>query len=150
MYITKETKLQLLCHCCDNNYATGPVLITAKIPRFHLTQGSSTPNNLMGKVKTMWEPCLFQGRPHVPLKKVAKFHRKRLEPIIRVLPWQQYSRCPFVSFVMYVSGAKSENHYSNISGDILNSVIISHHCFCIKAIDCKADYGGFLRTKFRT
>ena len=47
-------------------------------------------------------------------------HRKRLEP--RVLPWQQYSRCHFVSFVMYISGAKFEDHCSNISGDILNSV----------------------------
>ena len=71
MYITKETKWQLTCHCHDNSYAAGPVLITAKIPRFHLTQGSSTPNNLMGRVKTMWEPCLFRGRPLVPLKKVA-------------------------------------------------------------------------------
>ena len=48
------------------------------------------------------------------------FHRKRLEP--RVLPWQQYSRCNFVSFVMYISGAKFEDHCFNISGDILNSV----------------------------
>ena len=47
-------------------------------------------------------------------------HRKRLEP--RVLPWQQYSRGHFVSFVMYSSGAKFEDHCSNISGDILNSV----------------------------
>ena len=47
-------------------------------------------------------------------------HRKRLEP--RVLPWQQYSRCHFVSFVMYISGAKFEDHCSNISGDILNSI----------------------------
>ena len=44
-------------------------------------------------------------------------HRKRLEP--RVLPWQQYSRCHFASFVMYISGAKFEDHCSNISGDIL-------------------------------
>ena len=47
-------------------------------------------------------------------------HRKRLEP--RVLPWQQYSRCHFVSFVMYITGAKFEDHCSNISRDILNSV----------------------------
>ena len=47
-------------------------------------------------------------------------HRKRLEP--RVLPWQQYSRCHFVSFVMYIPGAKFEDHCSNNSGDILNSV----------------------------
>ena len=48
------------------------------------------------------------------------FHRKRLKP--RVLPCQQYSRCHFVSFVMYITGAKFEDHCSNISGDILNSV----------------------------
>ena len=47
-------------------------------------------------------------------------HRKRLEP--KVLPWQQYSGCHFVSFAMYISGAKFEDHCSNISGDILNSV----------------------------
>ena len=69
MYITKETKLQLSCRFQDNSYATGPVLITTKTPGFHHTQGSSTPNNLMGRVKTVWDPCLF--RPPVPLKKVA-------------------------------------------------------------------------------
>ena len=49
------------------------------------------------------------------------FHRKRLEP--RVLPWQQYTRCHFVSFVIYITGAKFEDHCSNISGDIHNSVL---------------------------
>ena len=39
-----------------------------------------------------------------------------------MLPWQQYNRCHFVSFVMYITGAKFEDHCSNISGDILNSV----------------------------
>ena len=73
----------------------------------------------------MWAPCLFRGRPPVPLKKVANgdiwfFHRKRLE--LRMLPCQQYSRCHFVSFVMYITGAKFEDNCSNISGDILNSV----------------------------
>ena len=48
--------------------------------------------------------------------------RKRLEP--KVLPRQQYSRCHFVSFVMYSSGAKFEDHCSNISVDMLNSVFI--------------------------
>ena len=71
MYITKETKWQLSCCCHDNSHAADPVLITTKIPRFHLTWGSSTPNNLMGRVKTMWAPCLFLGRPSVPPKKVA-------------------------------------------------------------------------------
>ena len=30
--------------------------------------------------------------------------------------------CHFVPFVMYITGAKFEDHCSNISGDILNSV----------------------------
>ena len=47
------------------------------------------------------------------------FHRKRLEP--RVLPWQQHSRSHSVSFGMHIS-AKFEEHCSNISGDILDSV----------------------------
>ena len=71
MYITKETKWQLSCHCHDNSFAAGPVLIKTKIPRFHLTQGSSTPNNLMGRITKMWETRLSPGRPPVPLKKVA-------------------------------------------------------------------------------
>ena len=67
----KRNKMRAVLHCHDNSYAAGPVLITTKIPRFHLAQESSSPNNLMGRVKTMWEPCLFPGRLPVPLKKVA-------------------------------------------------------------------------------
>ena len=63
----------------------------------------------------MWEPNLFRGRPPVTLKKVVNgdiwFFTERLEP--RVLPWQLYRRCHFVSSGIYIS---------NISGDILNSV----------------------------
>jgi len=54
MYITKETKWHPLCHRHDNSYAAGPVLIKTNITRFYLKQGSSTPNNLMGRVKTIW------------------------------------------------------------------------------------------------
>ena len=61
----------LTLHFIDNSHAADPVFITTKISRFHLKQGSSTPNNLMGRVKTMWAPCLFRGRTPVPLKKVA-------------------------------------------------------------------------------
>ena len=63
--------MPLSCRCHDNSHAADLALITTKIPRFHLTQESSTPNNLMGRVKTMWAPCMFRGRPPVPLKKVA-------------------------------------------------------------------------------
>ena len=73
----------------------------------------------------MWEPCLFPGRPPVPLKKVTNgdiwFYTER--------DWNQ--RCChsiniagvilFCFFVMYISDAKFEDHCYNISGDILNS-----------------------------
>ena len=39
-----------------------------------------------------------------------------------VLPWQQRGRCHSVSFVMYISGAKFNEHCSNISKDILDPV----------------------------
>ena len=39
-----------------------------------------------------------------------------------MLPWQQHGRCHSVPFVMYIPGAKFEEHCSNISGDILDSV----------------------------
>ena len=56
--------------------------------------------------------------------------RERVEP--SVLPWRQHSWCHFVSFVTYISVAKIslaktfllpvEEHCSNISGDIFDSV----------------------------
>ena len=38
------------------------------------------------------------------------------------MSWQQHDSCHFVSFVMYISGAKFEGHFKLISGDILHSV----------------------------
>ena len=67
----KERKRHLSCCCHDNSYAAGPVLIKTKIPRFYLKQGSSTPNNLMGRVKTIGKPCVFGERPSVPLLMVG-------------------------------------------------------------------------------
>ena len=104
-YITKEAKWHLSCHCHDNSYAAGPVLIKTKIPRFYRKRGSSTHNNLMGRVKAIWEPFVYRAKPSVPHKKVASQDiwfctEERLEP--RVLPWQQHSSCHSVSFVMYV------------------------------------------------
>ena len=61
MYITKETKWPPSCHCHGNSYAAGPVLIKAK----------TTPNIIMGRVKTIWEPCVFREKPSVPLANVA-------------------------------------------------------------------------------
>ena len=73
MYITKETKRHPSCHRHDNSYAAGPVLIKTNITRFYLKQGSSTPNNLMGRVKTIWESCVLRARPSVPFRKVANW-----------------------------------------------------------------------------
>ena len=110
-------------------------LIKAKISRFILNKGPSTPNVLLGRLKTIWELCVFREKPSVPLANVANgdfcfFHRKRLEP--RVLPWQQHSRCHFVSVVMYFPGAKFEEHCSNISKVILDSV---SYCLSITIYD---------------
>ena len=51
--------------------AAGPVSIKTKISRFHLTQGSSTPNNLMGRVK--------QCGNHVCSQEDPLSHSKRLQ-----------------------------------------------------------------------
>ena len=138
MYIIKERKWQLSWHCHDNSYAAGVVLIETKIPRFYLKQGSSTPNNLFARVNTIWEPCVFRAKPSVLALKCYKWgylvlKRKRLEP--RVLLWQQNGRYHSVWFVMYITGAKFEDHCFNISGDILDSVFyylcgtVWHHHF---------------------
>ena len=71
LYITKEAKRCLSYHCHDNSYAVGPVLNRTKIPRFHHTQESSTCKNLMGRVKTVWEPCVFRATPPVSLEKIG-------------------------------------------------------------------------------
>ena len=130
MCVTKETKWHPSYRWHGNSYAAGPVLIKAKIPRFYLKPRSSTPKILMARVKTIWEPCAFREKPSVPLWNVANedicFFRER--------DWnQEYchgnnSGCHFVSFVMYFSGAKFEEHCSNISGDILDSVFLLFEC----------------------
>ena len=74
MYIVKATKRDLLCHCHDNGYVAGCVLIKTKILRFYLKQRSSTLNSLLGRVKTIWEPCVFRARPSVPFQRVANGH----------------------------------------------------------------------------
>jgi len=48
------------------------------------------------------------------------FQRKRLEP--KVLPSQQHRRCHSASPAMHICGAKPEEHRSNISRDIPESV----------------------------
>ena len=61
----KEGKWHPSCCCHGNSYAAVPVLIKTKIPRFYLKQGSSPPNNLMGRVETIWEPCILGGEINI-------------------------------------------------------------------------------------
>ena len=70
LYIIKEAKWHLSCHCHDNSYAAGLVLIKTKIPRFY-PKGESTHNNLVEIVKAIWEPFVCRARPSVPLQKIA-------------------------------------------------------------------------------
>ena len=57
-------------NCCAVAMTTvdaGPVLIKTEIPNFYLNQRQSTPADLIARVKTVWEPCLFQAGPSFPL-----------------------------------------------------------------------------------
>jgi len=124
MYITKETKWHPSCRRHDNSYAAGPVSIKTNITRFYRKQGSSTPNNLMGRVKTIWESCVFWARPSVPFRRVTNWHIWFFTERdgSQVLSCQQHRRCHSVSFVMQICGAKFEEHCSDVSGDVLDSV----------------------------
>ena len=62
--------------------------------------------------KTLWPSCKGCKWGYLV------YHRKRLEA--RVLPWQHHSRSHSVSFVMYIAGAKFEEHCLNISRVILD------------------------------
>ncbi len=61
--------------------------------------------------------CLILG---VANGDICFLDRKRLEP--KELLWQHHSGCNFVSFVMHIYGAKSQEHCFNISRDIFYSV----------------------------
>ena len=63
----KKGKWHLSCCYHDNSYVAGPFLIKTNIPRFYLKQGTFTPNNLMGRLKAIWEPCVFGVRLSDPL-----------------------------------------------------------------------------------
>ena len=47
-------------------------------------------------------------------------HFKRLQTGAKSIARQQHTKCHSVSFVMYISGAKFEEHCSNISRDIVD------------------------------
>ena len=63
LYIKKKKKWKLSCHCHDNSYATGPVLIKTKVP-----------NNLMGRVKTNYvETMSVPTKTPCPTQKGCKW-----------------------------------------------------------------------------
>ena len=108
-YITRETKYHPLCHFLNYGFAADPLFLETEIASFCLNQGSSTPDNpLRGYVSR--GSCKWR---------YLVFDRKRLEP--RLLSWQWHKGCHPFSFVMYISGAKFEDHCSNSSRDILGS-----------------------------
>ena len=69
---------------------------------------------------------MFIYGPSVPCERVAYediwFLTER--DWSRVLSWQRHNGCHFVSFVMYISGAKFKEHCLNISRDIHESCIL--------------------------
>ena len=76
----------------------------------------------MGRIKTVWEPCVFQTGPSVPFQRVANGYIWFFtETGAKSVAMATTQRCHSVSFVMYISGAQFEEHWSNISRDILDS-----------------------------
>ena len=105
---------------CTYGYAVGPALIKTKIPRFYLKQGIYPRQTNGGEVRQYGDHVCSKLDPLSHFQISCKrgflvFHRKRLEP-----RWQKHIRCHSVSFVMYSSGARFEEHCSNISRDILD------------------------------
>ena len=105
--------------------AVGPVLIKTEILWFCPNQGSSTPDNLLRRVKTIWAWGMCQKRPFVPLQRVANRHIWFLTE----RDWSQEcchdnGKMGVILFRLWCtfSGAKFEEHRSNISRDIIDSV----------------------------
>jgi len=70
---------------------------------------------MMG-VKTIWELCLFQVGPFVSLKRL----QMGIFVFLTERDWSLKSY--FVTFVMYICGAKFQEHCFNIPRDIVYSV----------------------------
>ena len=49
--------------------------------------------------------------------------------VAKLFSWQQHHGCHFVSFAMYIFGAKFEEQCSNISRDVLDSVFYQYSQF---------------------
>ena len=72
------------CRCRDKNHGPGAVFLTTIILVCCVKQGSSSPNNLMERVKTTWQPCVIRAETLLSHFKGCKlkylvFHRKVLE-----------------------------------------------------------------------
>ena len=111
---TSQNKQTPLYHCHDNSFAASLVLNKTEIPSLCLiNQRSSILNHLLRRE---------QYGHYVCSEKVANGDIWFLTE----KDWSQeyywhINGCHFVSFVMYISCAKFEEHCSNISRDILDS-----------------------------
>ena len=92
MYLKGETNDCLSYRFHENSYAASPVFIKTKFTRFYHKEGSSTRNHLMGRVKTMWEPPVFQERPSGPLRFSQK---ENVAKNVAMATLQQVSFCSF-------------------------------------------------------
>ena len=111
MYITKETKWHLLYCWHDNTLAPASFCEKPNIPVCNLFE---------------WDRGSSQNRhgSHIVLTLPIRLLRVG-DPCVRWnlgISCQRHDCCHFVSFVMFISHAKFEDHCFNISGDILNSV----------------------------
>ena len=125
MYIIKEPKWHLLYCCHGNTLGSSLFLWKNQISPFvtFLSGKGGLPRNRHGahivltlpiRLLGVYDPCV---RWNLGILVVIKTGSAAW-----LLSWQQHDRCHFVSFVMYISGAKFEGHCFNNSGDILNSV----------------------------
>ena len=70
-----------------------------------------------------WEYMILVSRQKLGISVLIK-----TGPAKKGLPWQQHNRCNFVSFVMYISGAKFEvRHRYSISRDFFYSLFFSFY-----------------------
>ena len=108
--------MTLVYRCYDNSHTTGSVLIRTTIPRFYVKQGLSTPTNLMGRVKTIREPCVFRLQ-------LGIFGFSQKETGAYSVAMTTTYTVAFCSFVMYIACAKFEEYHLNICRVILDRML---------------------------
>ena len=121
IYITKETEWHLLLVPVSFSEKPNiPICNLLKWDRGFSLECTRFPYCLNSPIRLLGvdDPCL-----RLNLGTVVLFKRG-LAP--QLLSWQWHGRCHFVSFVIYMSGAKFTEHCCNIPRDILDWVL---YCF---------------------